>query len=95
MKAMDFRLYRVFIAILLILVASGQAVGRTKESPYEMVMRLRQEAAAKKPEAPPGSGARHAAQAGSIVARAELKLVPPFQSVRRRASDSSDRIRQR
>ncbi len=45
---------------------------QTKESPYEMVMRLRRQAAAR--ESQPA-----AVSVGPVVARAELKLVPPFQ----------------
>ncbi len=47
------------------------------ESPYETVMRLRREAAAGKPGAPADSVAP--ALVGPVVAKAELKLVPPFR----------------
>ncbi|HNS19321.1 MAG TPA: hypothetical protein PKH24_02425 [Sedimentisphaerales bacterium] len=62
-----------FVAVSLVLTTAAFAIGRqTTESPYEMVMRLRREAAAKESETP-------AVSMGPVVARAELKLVPPFQ----------------
>ncbi|MBP7050123.1 MAG: hypothetical protein KBE65_03830 [Phycisphaerae bacterium] len=62
-----------FVVVSLVLTTAALATGRqTTESPYEMVMRLRREAAAKKSEP-------QAVSIGPVVARAELKLVPPFQ----------------
>lgn len=62
---------RAFVVVF-VLCASGQAVGQTRESPYETIMRLRRGAVVKEPQPA-------AASVGPVVARAELKLVPPFQ----------------
>ncbi len=51
---------------------------RTKESPYEMVLRMRREAAGR-PHTAAGLDVPAAASIGPVIARAELKLVPPFQ----------------
>ena len=69
--------YQVFIALILVLPASGQAIGQTRESPYEMVMRLRREAAAKQTQSPDGSPAQTATRIGAVAATAELKFVQP------------------
>jgi hypothetical protein len=65
---------RTFIAIVLLFPMAGSAADRAKESPYETVTRLRREAGAKEFQTPQPSES-----AGQLVARAELKLVPPFQ----------------
>lgn len=72
--------YRVFIALILVLPAFGQATGQTRESPYEIVMRLRREAAAKQPQTPAGSSVQTATLLGPVIARAELKFVQPGRS---------------
>ncbi len=64
----------IVLIAMLILPALGSAAGQTKESPYETVMRLKREAAAKQSQ--PTAAAM---SIGPVVARAELKLVPPFQ----------------
>jgi len=69
---------RTFIAIVLLSPMTVLAVDRASESPYETVTRLRREAAAKESQTPPPS-APASESAGMLVARAELKLVPPFQ----------------
>ncbi len=74
MKDLEQSDYGAFIAVLLALSMPAWAVGPTKESPYETVMRLKREAAAK-----PSESAEVAVSIGEVVARAELKLVPPFQ----------------
>jgi hypothetical protein len=72
MKDMDLCKCRMSIVATLILTASGLAAGQARESPYQSVMRLKREAAVKEPQP--------AAEAfGPALARAELKLVPPFQ----------------
>lgn len=75
MKDKNSRGCRAFIALVFVLSACGLAAGQAKESPYEIVMRLKREAAAK----PSQSTAAAAMSIGPVVARAELKLVPPFQ----------------
>ncbi len=57
---------------------AGQESTRTKESPYEMVMRLRRQGAAGKPETVGGADLPDTVPMGPVVARAELKLAPPF-----------------
>jgi hypothetical protein len=49
-----------------------------RESPYETVMRLRREAADGKPEGAPASSLPAIVSTGPVVARAELRLVPPY-----------------
>jgi len=74
MRDMDSSVCCIFMAMAMALSGAGQA----KESPYEMVMRLRREAATNtetSAEVVVGS----AVSLGPVVARAELKLVPPFQ----------------
>jgi RNA polymerase sigma-70 factor (ECF subfamily) len=51
----------------------------TSESPGETVMRLRREAQAGRPSVSADSGSLAFAPPGPVVARAELKLVPPFR----------------
>lgn len=63
------------MAMAMALSGAGQA----KESPYEMVMKLRREAATKQTETSAGAAVGSAVSLGPVVARAELKLVPPFQ----------------
>lgn len=75
MKNVDLPGFRAFIALALVLSASGLATGQTRESPYETIVRLKRQAAAKESQSTPPSES-----AGQLVARAELKLVPPFQS---------------
>lgn len=55
-----------------------RVIPQTQESPYEMVMRLRREAAANDLRASGGVGSQTAVLAGSVVARADLRLAPPF-----------------
>ncbi len=74
MKNVDLPGFRAFIALALVLSASGLATGQTRESPYETIVRLKRQAAAKESQSTPPSES-----AGQLVARAELKLVPPFQ----------------
>ncbi|MEN6429150.1 MAG: sigma-70 family RNA polymerase sigma factor [Phycisphaerales bacterium] len=59
--------------------ATEQESRQIKESPYEMVMRLRREAVAGKSEAPTGADPSAMVSVGPVLAKAELKLVPPFQ----------------
>lgn len=51
----------------------------TRESPYELVMRLRREAMAGKPELPGDPNLPAAVSVGPVVARANLTLSPPFR----------------
>lgn len=74
MKGTDLLRRCEFAAIWLILSASALTAGGTRESPYETILRLKREAAARESQAMPASES-----AGELVARAELKLVPPFQ----------------
>jgi hypothetical protein len=74
MKNVDFSKHPAFLALTLILPAFGLAAGQAGESPYETIMRLRRETAGR--ESPPAVAAL---TLGPVVARAELKLVPPFQ----------------
>lgn len=74
MKDLEQSTYGALLAILLALSTPAWAVGPTRESPYETVMRLKREAAAR-----PSESAEATVSIGEVVARAELKLVPPFQ----------------
>jgi hypothetical protein len=74
MKGMDLLTRGRLLAIWLLLPASALTAGGTKESPYETILRLKREAAAKQSQATPASES-----AGELMARVELKLVPPFQ----------------
>ncbi len=51
----------------------------TRESPYELVMRLRREAMAGKPELRSDPSLPTTVSVGPVVARAELMLLPPFR----------------
>ncbi len=51
----------------------------TRESPYELVMRLRREAMAGKPELPGDPSLPTAVSVGPVVARVDLTLSPPFR----------------
>jgi hypothetical protein len=70
---------RAFMSIVLVGLACGQGVAPPRESPYETVIRLRREAAGQSPQASADSAAQSTVSTGPVVARAELKLVPPFQ----------------
>jgi hypothetical protein len=71
--------FRVFLGVVLVGLAYGRGTTPIKESPYETVMRLRREAAAKGPQASADSAVHSTGAAGPVVARVELKLVPPFR----------------
>jgi len=73
MKNRDLSKPRALLMFLSIVSLSRPATCQMKESPYETIMRLRREAAASNSQ--PAAGV-----AGELVARAELRLVPPFQS---------------
>jgi len=86
MRAICKFMHRVFIGVVLGSLAYGQAAVPKSESAYEMVMRLRREAAAKRAGVPAveiqNVGALplpSAAPTGPVVAKAELKLVPPIR----------------
>jgi RNA polymerase sigma factor (sigma-70 family) len=51
----------------------------SRESPYELVMRLRRETMAGKPELPGDPNLPTAVSVGPVVARADLTLSPPFR----------------
>jgi hypothetical protein len=70
---------RAFVGVMLVSLAYGQGVAPKKESPYETVMRLRREAATKSPQVSTDAALPSTASVGPVVARAELKLVPPFR----------------
>lgn len=72
MKNVDSSRARAPLIFLLVFSTVGPATGQTKESPYDAIMKLRREAASR--DSQPATGV-----AGELVARAELKLVPPFQ----------------
>jgi hypothetical protein len=71
--------FRVFLGVVLVGLAYGRGTTPMKESPYETVMRLRRAAAAKSPQVSADSAGQGAGTAGPVVARAELRLAPPFQ----------------
>jgi hypothetical protein len=71
--------FRAFMGVVLVGLVYGQGTALKKEWPYETVTRLRREAAAEGPQVPADSVGQTAGTTGPVVARAELKLVPPFQ----------------
>jgi hypothetical protein len=71
--------FRVFLGVVLAGLAYGRGTAPMKESPYETVIRLRREAAAQGPQVSADSAVQSTGAAGPVVARVELKLVPPFQ----------------